>query len=182
MLGGVRVLMAALLGVSVVLAAAGPVSAKPPNPCRVLLPADLDTIFEQPWGNGKGKLGGGCEFLRAEGADVPDIVVSLVVEEKSSVKQAKKVFARQEEVTRELADGVIDIPGLGAPAYYTTLIGVDVLTMRVGKNLAEIRVDRPDDTEATFREQAVAIGAIVQARLTPLPPDTKSRETTSTRP
>jgi hypothetical protein len=146
---------------------------KKPNPCKVLLPTDLEPIFEQPFKKGVEQLGGSCAFGRLDDADVdvPDIIVSVIVEQKASVKAAKAAFARGEKVTRELAGGVETIGAMGDEAYYAVLIGHDVFAIRVDRIVAEVRVDQTDDPDAVFRDQAIAAGDIVEARITPVVPD-----------
>jgi hypothetical protein len=143
---------------------------KKPNPCKVLLPTDLEPIFEQPFKKGAEQLGGSCAFERLN-TDDPPIVVSLIVEQKASVKAAKAAFARGEKVTRELAEGLEEIGGMGDEAYYAVLIGHDVFAIRVDRIVAEVRVDQTDDPNAVFRDQAIAAGDIVEARITPVVPD-----------
>jgi hypothetical protein len=151
--------------------------AKPPNPCRVLLPADLETIFEQPWRRGEPQVGGPCRFERPTGVSVPNIVVSLVVERKASAKKAKQAFARAEEATRSFVEQMEPVSGLGQRGHLTTIIGADVLSFRVRRDLVEVRVDRVDRPEESYRDQILAIGAVVEARLLPPPtPTTRERE------
>jgi hypothetical protein len=150
--------------------------AKPPNPCLVLLPADLETIFEQPWQRGVRQVGGPCMFQRPAGVAVPNIVVSLIVERKASAQKAKQAFARAEEATRSFVEQMEPVPGLGQRGHLTTIIGADVLSFRVRRDLVEVRVDRVDLPEESYHDQILAIGAVVEARLLPPPTPTKARE------
>jgi hypothetical protein len=147
---------------------------KPPNPCKVLLPADLETIFEQPWAKGVDQVGGACSWQRPERSQVPNIVVSLIVEQMKSAKKAKRAFARSEQATESIVDQMEPTRGLGQRGYLTTIIGADVLSFRVGRNLVEVRVDRVDRPDEAYHDQILAIGAIVEARLLPPPPTTKT--------
>jgi hypothetical protein len=170
---------ALVVALAIVVAGAAPAGAKdskpkPPNPCKVLLPADLETIFEQPWRRGVGQLGGACAFQRPTGVSVPNIVVSLIIEQKKSPKKAKQLFARAERATRSIVDQIERTQGLGQRGYLTTIIGADVLSFRVGRDLVEVRVDRVDRPEETYHDQILAVGAIVEARLLP-PPTTKTK-------
>jgi hypothetical protein len=171
---------AAVLSALVLLAGATPAAAKkakPPNPCRVLLPADLETIFEQPWQRGVREVGGPCMFQRPTSVSVPNIVVSLVVERKTSARKAKRAFARAEEATRSIVEEMEPVPGLGQRAHLTTIIGEEVLSFRVRRDVVEIRVDRVDRPQESYHDQILAIGAVVEARLLPPPPTaTTTRE------
>jgi hypothetical protein len=170
----------AVLSAFVLLLGAAPVAAKkakPPNPCRVLLPADLETIFEQPWQRGVRQVGGPCMFQRPTGVPVPNIDVSLIVERKASTEKAKQAFARAEEATSTIVEQMERVPGLGQRSHLTTIIGAEVLSFRVRRNLVEIRVDRVDRPEESYHDQILAIGAVVEARLLPPPtPTTRARE------
>ena len=173
----VRAVIAVVIGVVMATAVPAPASAKvpkPPKPCKVLLPADLETIFEQPWSKGKQQLGGPCVLGRPAGAEVPNIVVSLIIEQKASTRQAKKAFARGKVATEDIVQQVEPVRALGDEGYITTIIGADVLSFRLGRDLVELRADRVDDPEATYRDQVLAAGAIVEARLLP-PPKPKRR-------
>jgi hypothetical protein len=171
---------AAVLSAFVLLVGAAPVAAKkakPPNPCRVLLPADLETIFEQPWQRGVRQVGGPCRFERPTAVPVPNIVVSLIVERKASRKKAKQAFARAEEATSAIVEQMEPVPGLGQRGHLTTILGADVLSFRVRRDVVEVRVDRVDRPEESYRDQILAIGAVVEARLLPPPaPTTRARE------
>jgi hypothetical protein len=168
-----RVLAVVVVAVALVTSGLGatPASAKrkpPPNPCTVLLPADLETIFEQPWVKGKEQIGGACTLRRPNGVKVPDIVVSLIIEQKASPRKAKKAFERGLVATEDIVPQIETIKGMGNEAYFTTIIGAEVLTFRVGRRIAELRVDRIDRPEETYRDQTIAAGEIVEARLTPV--------------
>jgi hypothetical protein len=117
------------------------------------------------------QLGGACIFERPAGVSVPNIVVALIIEHKKSPKKAKRVFAREEQATRSIVDQMERTQGLGQRGYLTTIIGADVLSFRVGRDLVEVRVDRVDRPEEAYHDQILAVGAIVEARL--LPPPTK---------
>ncbi|HEY8217878.1 MAG TPA: hypothetical protein VIH82_12140 [Acidimicrobiia bacterium] len=173
-----RWLSAVLVAVALTAVSAAPADAKkkpkPPNPCKVLLPADLETIFEQPWRHGVPQLGGACTFQRPSGVSVPNIVVSLIVEQKRSPKKAKQAFARSEKATRSIVDQIEPTKGLGQRGYLTTIIGADVLSFWVRRYLVEVRVDRVDRPQEAYHDQILAIGSIVEARLLPPPPTTTS--------
>jgi hypothetical protein len=169
------IVVAAALGLGVAPGSATTTRAsKPPNPCKVLLPDDLKTVFNQPWRKGVEQVGGACEWSRPPELKIPNIVVALIVEQKASTKQAKRAFARGRIAAEDIAQLVEPIRGLGNEAYLTTILGADVLSFRVGRDLAEIRVHRIDKLGETYRDQVLAIGDVVEARL--LPPSPTSRQ------
>jgi hypothetical protein len=174
MLAGVRVLAVVIAATMVGAVAAAPPAAakaskKPPNPCRVLLPDDLEQIFSQPWRSGTRELGGACTFGRPVGTKYPDIAVSLIIEQKASPARAKRVFAQETAATEDIVDQTERVPALGDGAYLTTIIGAYVLSFRVGRYLVDLRTRRIDKPEVTYHDETIAAGDIVKARLLPPP-------------
>jgi len=173
----ITVAVAAVVASALALPASAGQKPKPKlNPCKTLLPADLEPIFEQPFRRGTEELGGACAFRhRPPDADEDDVEVALILEEESTKKRAAKAFARSRRATRELAGEFEPIRGMGDEAFFSKLIGDDVLTLRVGRRVAELRIDRLDDELASYHDQAIAVGEIVEARLLP-PPSEKPKK------
>lgn len=142
-------------------------TAKPVPPCKLLFPEDLEPIFHQPWRKGVQQLGGACLWQKSTSADVPPIVVSLLLHRSPSIKKAKKAFTLAADVTQELADQIETVRDLGDSAFRSTLIGTDLVTVRVDRTIADIRVKRDDDSGKPYPDETVGVAAIVAARLTP---------------
>jgi hypothetical protein len=142
-------------------------TAKPVPPCKLLFPDDLEPVFHEPFRKGAQQLGGACLWQKSTSADLPPIVVSLLLHRSPSIKKAKKAFSRAADVTQELADQVETIKDVGDSAFRSTLIGTDLVTVRVDRTIADIRVKRDDDSGKLYPDETVGVAAIVAARLTP---------------
>jgi hypothetical protein len=163
------------LAVSTTSATASAKTTKPVPPCRLLFPEDLEPIFHQPWRKGVQQLGGACLWQKSTSAEVPPIIVSLLLHRAPSIKKAKKAFSKAADVTQELADQIEPVKDLGDSAFRSTLIGTDLVTVRVDRTIADIRVKRDDDSGKLYPDETVGVAAIVAARLTPsTKPSTKS--------
>ena len=141
--------------------------AKPVPACKLLFPDDLQPIFHEPFRKGVQQLGGACQWQKSTSADLPPIVVSLLLHRAPSVKKAKKAFSNAADVTQELADEVETLNDLGDSAFRSTLIGTDLVTVRVDRTIADIRVKRDDDSGKLYPDETVGVATIVAARLTP---------------
>jgi len=165
------------LGIVPVAAAASPRgAAKPPNPCKVLNPDDLKLVFAQPWRKGAEQVGGACRFERPTDTKWPNIVVAVLVERKASPRKAREAFARGRRASEDITQVLEPIRGLGDEAYVTGILGSEVLSFRHGRDLAEIRVGRVDKPEETYRDQLLALGDIVEARLEEPPKEPKKHK------
>ncbi len=141
--------------------------ARPVPPCKLLFPDDLEPIFHEPFRKGVQQLGGACQWQKSTSADLPPIVVSLLLHRSPTIKKAKKAFSKAADVTQELADQVETLNDLGDSAFRSTLIGTDLVTVRVDRTIADIRVKRDDDSEKLYPDETVGVATIVAARLTP---------------
>jgi hypothetical protein len=165
-----RVVAAAVVALALVVTVP-PISARtsragaPPHSCTLLTPDDLKLVFGQPWRKPAEQLGGACTFERPTDSKVPNIVVAVLVERKASPKKAKQAFARGKNATAEIAEQIEPIRRLGDEAYLSTILGADVLSLRVKRDLAEIRVHRVDKPGETYRDQVLALGGIVEVKL-----------------
>jgi hypothetical protein len=170
--GRIAAMVAVVGASSVIVGALAPAAAAPPKnvpACKMLFPDDLEPIFGQPWVKGTTQLGGACEWQKPSSADVPDIRVTLLVTRRSTTPQAKTAFNKSADVANELADGIQRVRDLGDEAYAATLIGSDIVTVRVGDAIADVRVMRNDESEKMYPLQAVQVAQIVAARLAPPP-------------
>ena len=174
MVPGVRdrlLLVVAVVALTVVLAAppvgAG-VLAKRLKPCSALTNVELEPIFERPFRIGIEDDGGNCLFRKPQLLKKDDILVSVMPARYGSVAQAKQKFAKAKRLTIELAGQVEDVAS-GDEAFYTILIGTDLVTMRVGRVVTSVRVENNDDDEATYHDQAIAIAQAIAVRLATSP-------------
>ena len=142
-------------------------TAKPVPPCKLLFPEDLEPVFHQPWRKGVQQLGGACLWQKPTSADVPPIVVSLLLHRSPTIRKAEKAYTSAADVTQELADQIEPVKDLGDSAFRSTLIGTDLVTVRVDRTIADIRVKRDDDSGKLYPDETVGVAAIVAARLTP---------------
>jgi hypothetical protein len=142
-------------------------TAQPVPPCKLLFPDDLEPIFHEPFRKGTQQLGGACLWQKSTSADLPPIVVSLLLHRSPSIRRAKKAYTSAADVTRELADQIETVKDLGDSAFRSTLIGTDLVTVRVDRTIADIRVKRDDDSGKLYPDETVGVAAIVAARLTP---------------
>ncbi len=153
------------LGALAVSFAAPPAGAKILNGCAVLAQEELETIFEQPFAKGTVLQGDYCQFRKPSTAEVPDILVQVLVKRSKTVEQAKKIFARDAQTAQELAASFSELPSVGDEAFQAFLIGTDQVTVRVGKVVGRFRIDQPDSAEAAFPEQAIAVAQAAEPRL-----------------
>ena len=144
------------------------VLARPLKPCSVLIPVELEPIFERPFRRGLEDDGGNCLFRKPQTLNKDDIVVSVMPERFGSVRRAKQEFAKAKRLTTELAGQVEDV-AIDDEAFYALLIGTDLLTMRVGRVVTSIRVENNDDDEATYHDQVIGVGQAIAARLATAP-------------
>jgi hypothetical protein len=162
------VIVAATVGLGLVLVpmlTPAPAGAKTKQlkPCALMTPDVLEQVFEQPFRNGRSTGPGACEWHRPDGSHIPDIVVSVLVEKYASIKNAKKGFQHSSGIFAELAGSVKAVDGVGDEAFQTYFIGQDELTVRVGRLVADLRLDRNDKTDATFPEQTPAVAKLLAA-------------------
>ena len=137
---------------------------KPVNPCALVTLDELETIFKQTFRDGIQESGGAC-LLRRKNVEEPDIVVTILAKRHGSVKRAKAAFDEESSVTTELSGEVEKLPNIGDDAFGTVLIGAQLVSLRLGRIITDIRVDQNDDPDATFREQALALGTVVVTHL-----------------
>ena len=158
-------------GLSVPSASAA-VPAKRLKVCSVVLPAELEPIFERTYRKGIADDAGACNYRKQ---DVPanlkkdDIVVSVIPERFGSPKRAKQAFAKQRSTVTELAGAPPEAVPVGDGAFYTLFIGTDLLTMRVGRVVVDVRVENNDDDQAVYHDQAIAVGQAIATRLATAP-------------
>lgn len=157
------VALAALVALATTLATVS-AGAKVLNGCAVLAQEELETIFEQPFSKGAMQQGDYCAFDKPSRADIPDIIVEVLVTRSKSVAKAKQVFDREATTGGELAGSVTDVDAVGDEAFSTFLIGTDELTVRVGKVVGRFRVHEPE-SDSTFGEQIIAVGQAAALRL-----------------
>jgi len=142
-------------------------TAKPVPACKLLFPEDLQPIFHEPFHKGVQQLGGACLWQKSTSADLPPIVVSLLLHRAPSTKKARTAFTKAADVTQELADQIEPLTDLGDSAFRSTLIGSELVTVRVDRTIADIRVKRDDDSGRMYPDETVGVATIVAARLTP---------------
>lgn len=160
---------AGVFAVGLVAAPAGAApSAKRLRPCSLVAPEELEPIFEQPFRKGVADEAGVCAYQLPALARGDDIVVSVLPQRFSSTPRAKQGFAKAERVTGELAPQVEPVQ-VGQEAFYSVLIGTDLLTMRVGRVVVTVRVENNDDAAAVYRDQAIAVGQAIALRLVTAP-------------
>jgi hypothetical protein len=152
-------LVALVTGLSIV-----PAHAKVLNGCAVLAQEELETIFEQPFAKGEVLQGQYCQFAKPSSAEVPNILVQVLVTRYKDVPAAERAFDRQETTSTELAGGVTPVRRVGDEAFSTVFLGVDQITVRAGKVVGHIRVDEPD-SDATFADQVLAVAEAAAPRL-----------------
>jgi hypothetical protein len=157
----------ACFGALVVLALTGtavPAHAKTLNGCAVLAREELETIFEQPFAKGTVLQGDYCQFNKAAAAEVPNIIVQVLVTRFKDVAKAKTQFERAAVTSEDLAGSVSNVKALGDEAFSAFLIGTDQVTVRAGKVIGRFRIDQPD-SDNTFGEQALAVALAAAPRL-----------------
>lgn len=165
-----RLILATLLAVTLVVGAFGAPAAagkkkKALNPCSLITIEELEVLFEQPFRPGVQESGAACLFRRPAGSDLPDIIVTVLARRWGTVKKARQIFDEASSVTAELSGETEKVPNLGDEAFSTFLIGSDLLTVRVNKVVADIRIDQNDDVDARFPEQLVAVSQVVVTHL-----------------
>jgi len=153
----------ALIALTVPLAVA-PAHAKILNACAVVAPEELETVFEQPFTKGTVLQGDYCSFGKPAAADVPNIVVQILVTRRKTVDQAKRIFEREAATSQDLAGSINDIEALGDDAFSAFFIGTDQVTVRVGKVIGRFRIDEPD-SDNVYPEQAIAVAQAAAPRL-----------------
>ena len=153
------------LGALAAPAAAGEQKKQALDPCTLMAIEELETVFEQPFRNGLPESGGACLFRRPSDADIPDIQVTIVARRLSTEKKAKREFDEAAAVTEELSGEIAKVPDLGDEAFSTVLIGADLLTLRLNRIVADIRVDQIDDADARFPDQLLAVSTVVVTHL-----------------
>jgi hypothetical protein len=139
---------------------------KPINSCSLITIEELEVLFEQPFRNGVQESGGSCVFRRpSDSPDLPDIIVTVLARRLSTVAKAKQEFVEARNVSTQLSGEITRVPRLGDQAFATVLIGADLLTLRVNRVVADIRVDQNDDPDARFAEQIVGVAQAVVTHL-----------------
>jgi hypothetical protein len=146
-------------------AAGAAVAAKKLKACSVVTPLELSPIFEIEFRKGIADDAGACNFRKKVLVKKDDVVVSIIPERFSSVKRAKRSFAAKLATTTELMAAEPEVVQAGNDAFYTLFIGTDLLTMRVGDVVIEVRVENNDDDEATYHDQIVAVGQAIALHL-----------------
>lgn len=159
-----RWFVAAALSVAAVLGPTLPARAKILDACAVLAPEELETIFEQPFAKGTVLQGDYCSFGKPAAADVPDIVVQILVTRRKTVEKAKRIFEREATTSQDLAGSITDVKALGDDAFSAFFIGTDQVTVRVGKVIGRFRIDEPD-SDNVYPEQAIAVAQAAAPRL-----------------
>jgi hypothetical protein len=139
------------------------------KPCTVVAPIELEPIFEQPFRNGIADDGGGCNFRKPEAVRKDDIVVSVIPERFDTVKQAKRAYTKKLSIATELLLAAPETVQAGNEAFYALFIGTDLLTMRTGRIVVEVRVENNDDDAAVYHDQVIAVGQTIAARLAAAP-------------
>jgi hypothetical protein len=139
--------------------------AKKLKACSVITPAELDPILTVSFRKGIADDAGACNFRKKAAATTDDVVVSVIPERFASVKAAKKSFAGKLATTTELTGANPEVVQVGNDAYYVLFIGTDLLTMRAGSDLVEVRIENNDDDEAVYHDQIVAVGQAIALRL-----------------
>jgi hypothetical protein len=129
----------------------------------------LQNVFGQPFRNGITTGASECEYHRPDGSHIPDIVVSLVAERFKTVKKAKQAFRHSSDILAELAGGVKKVDGIGDEAFSTYFIGSDEMTVRVGKMVTDLRVDR-NDTDARYPREIVLVATLLATGMTDAQP------------
>jgi hypothetical protein len=152
------------LGALTVVTLAVPAHAKLLNGCALLAQEELETIFEQPFAKGTVLQGDYCEFHKPSGADIPNIVVQVLVNRSKTPEKAKQVYQRAVNTSTELAGGATEVRGVGDDAFSAYFLGVDEVTVLEGRVVGRFRVDEPD-TDNTYAEQVVAVAQAAAPRL-----------------
>jgi hypothetical protein len=134
------------------------------NGCAVLAPEELETIFEQPFRKGTVLQGSYCSFNKPAAADVPDIVVQVLVTRSKTVAKAKRIFDGEAATSQELAGSITDLEALGDGAFSAFVVGTDQVTVRVGKVVGRFRIDEPDSDDV-YPEQSIAVATAAAPRL-----------------
>ena len=153
----------ALIALTVPLAVA-PAYAKILSACAVVAPEELETVFEQPFAKGTVLQGDYCSFGKPAAADVPNIVVQILVTRRKTVEKAKQIFEREATTSQDLAGSITDVKALGDDAFSAFFIGTDQVTVRVGKVIGRFRIDEPD-SDNVYPEQAIAVAQAAAPRL-----------------
>jgi hypothetical protein len=159
----VVVALVALVALTVPLAIV-PAQAKILNACAVLAPEELETVFEQPFAKGTVLQGDYCSFGKPSAAEVPNIVVQVLVTRSKTVQKAERIFEREVTTTQELAGTINDVKALGDDAFSAFFIGTDQVTVRVGKVIGRFRIDEPD-SDNVYPEHAIAVAQAAAPRL-----------------
>jgi hypothetical protein len=133
--------------------------------CSVITPAELDPILTVPFRKGIADDAGACNFRKKVLATTDDIVVSVIPERFSSVKAAKRSFATKLATTTELQGARPETVQAGNDAFYTLFIGTDLLTMRAGSDVVEIRIENNSDDEPVYHDQIIAVAQAIALRL-----------------
>ena len=141
------------------------VDAKRLPACSVITPAELDPILTVPFRKGIADDAGACNFRKKVLAATDDIVVSVIPERFSSVKAAKRSFAEKLATTTELQSARPETVQAGNDAFYTLFIGTDLLTMRAGSDVVEIRIENNSDDEPVYHDQIIAVAQAIALRL-----------------
>ena len=144
------------------------VPAKGLKACSVLKKLDLEPIFDRPFRTGLADDSGGCSFRKPVLLKKDDIVVSVIPVQYGSVKRAKAAFAKKLSVTTELA-GAPESVAVGNEAYYLVFIGTDLLTMRVGSVVVDVRIENNSDDKAVYHDQAIAVGQAIAVNVATAP-------------
>lgn len=143
---------------------ASPAHAKLLNGCAVLAQEELETIFEQPFAKGTVLQGDYCQFQKPSGADIPDIVVQVLVNRFKTPEKAKRMYQRAAATSIELAGGATEVKNVGDDAFSAQFLGVDEVTVLEGRVIGRFRVDEPGSDD-TFAEEVVAVAQAAAPRL-----------------
>ncbi len=168
---GVARRTAAVVALGLILLVSAPASAgagvhsKRLKACSVLTNADLEPIFERPFRVGLADDAGACNFRKPVLLKKDDIVVSVIPERLGSVKAAKRSFGEKLATTTELSGAAPESVRVGSEAFYTVFIGTDLLTMRLGRDVVEIRIENNDDDQLVYRDQAIAVAQAIAVHL-----------------
>jgi hypothetical protein len=139
--------------------------AKKLKACSVVTPAELDPILTVPFRKGIADDAGSCNFRKKAAATTDDVVVSVIPERFASVKAAKRSFAKKLKTTTELSGAQPEAVQAGNDAFYTLFIGTDLLTMRAGSDVVEVRIENNDDDAAVYHDQIIAVAQAIALRL-----------------
>ncbi len=102
---------------------------------------------------------------RRQLATTDDVVVSVIPERFSSVKAAKRSFAKKLTTTTELSDARPEVVQAGNDAFYTCSSGRTCSRCARAREVVEIRIENNDDDEAVYHDQIIAVAQAIALRL-----------------